>query len=284
MRNKLFGGLIALALFVSSLVTAATASTSFTSVSNGSQIFVKNLDSLTYSVSGTFVGTVVLERTRDNGLSWDYVLSAAAASSGTFKVETPAMEAAVYRFRCSAFTSGTIVTSIADTTADVTPAQEFKNVLGQVVGGIGESGLYGDFMGVTTNSSACTGCVGEILTGTNSSGTSMTTAITTNLTSVSLTPGDWEVTGTVALSGSATPTVSTLTIGAIATANNTLGTLHDGSRAAFLQNVGDQDTAMGIGPIRVSLAATTTYYLNARIDFSAGTATGRGRIRGRRIR
>lgn len=157
MRNKLFGGLIALMFIISSIASALTASSSFTAVGNGNSIFVKNLDSLTYSVSGTFVGTVVLERTRDNGLSWDYVLSAAAAASGTIKVETPAMESAVYRFRCSAFTSGTIVTSIADASAEVPPAQEFKNVLGKVVGGIGETGLYSQDFSVTGTMSAATG-------------------------------------------------------------------------------------------------------------------------------
>ncbi len=142
MKRNLLGGLIALGLFFNSLVYAATVSASFTAVGNGGQLFVRYLDNITYSVSGTFSGTVVLERTRDNGLSWEYVLSSSTSASGTIRVETPAREPAVYRFRCSAFVSGTIVTSIADASADVPENKEFKNVLGQAVGGINETGLY----------------------------------------------------------------------------------------------------------------------------------------------
>lgn len=92
----------------------ATVSTSFEATGVSAQLLVAHGASFTYDVSGTFVGTVVLERTQDGGTTFEVITSKAAAASGTVLVETSARGHAGYRFRCSAFTSGTIVTSLAD--------------------------------------------------------------------------------------------------------------------------------------------------------------------------
>lgn len=133
--------LITLFLLLTTALPAATVSTNFTGTTNGGQLFVRYLDSFTYSVSGTFVGTVVLERTESAGMSWEFVLSASSAVSGTIQVETKGGSAATYRFRCSSFTSGTIVTSIADATAEVIYNKNFFNSLGQPVAAVTETGL-----------------------------------------------------------------------------------------------------------------------------------------------
>lgn len=93
----------------------ATISTSFTAVGVGAQLLVKHGDSFSYSVSGTFVGTVIIESSQ-NPLSFfnSTGVSATAAASGTIVVNAPDQGYVYYRFRCSAFTSGTIVTSLAD--------------------------------------------------------------------------------------------------------------------------------------------------------------------------
>lgn len=96
--------------------------TSFTALGVGLPMIKRSGEGVVYSVSGTFVGTVVLERSQDGGISWQTVLTATGSASGTHVVELPTGQTAAYRFRCSAFTSGTIVTSIADA-ADV--AQSF---------------------------------------------------------------------------------------------------------------------------------------------------------------
>lgn len=92
----------------------STSAKSFTAVGAGIPISVKHGDSFSYSVSGTFVGTVVLEKSLTSGNAWEAVLSKTAAASGTVSVENADLGYAQYRFRCSAFTSGTIVTSISD--------------------------------------------------------------------------------------------------------------------------------------------------------------------------
>lgn len=91
----------------------ATISKSFTAVGTGSSLFVRAGESFTYDVSGTFVGTVLIERTENGGLSYEPVgISATGSASGT--VVNYSNVGANYRFRCSAFTSGTIVCALAD--------------------------------------------------------------------------------------------------------------------------------------------------------------------------
>jgi hypothetical protein len=100
----------------------ATMSVSFTATGNGGAIAIKRGEKFTYEVSGTFVGTWVLESSESLG-SWTQVATGTAAGSGTVEVASAGSGELHYRFRCSAFTSGTIVTEI----------QEVANVFSDVV-------------------------------------------------------------------------------------------------------------------------------------------------------
>lgn len=82
---------------------------SFTGVGAGPNFHLKVGQRATYDVSGTFVGTVVLERSTELS-TWETVATASAAASGAIANERAADEH--YRFRCTAFTSGTIVTKL----------------------------------------------------------------------------------------------------------------------------------------------------------------------------
>lgn len=88
---------------------------SFTAVGVATELNIRHAESFSYSVSGTFVGTVVLEKSVTNGQAWDTVLSTTAAASGSIKVESNDHGPTMYRFRCTARASGTIVTSITET-------------------------------------------------------------------------------------------------------------------------------------------------------------------------
>lgn len=92
----------------------ATISESFTATGNGGQIGLAPGDELTYVVSGTWVGTIVLERTENNGLTWEPLVTSTANVASATLVNVGRTRQAV-RFRCKAFTSGTIVTSLAET-------------------------------------------------------------------------------------------------------------------------------------------------------------------------
>jgi hypothetical protein len=116
-----------------------TIANSFTAVGNGDVLQFPHRARLTYDVSGTFVGTVILERSVNGGLSWESVASKTAAASDSLDVETRDQQPAIYRFRCSAFTSGTIVTSITEV---ATIVREFKDKTGQNVLTVKDDGIH----------------------------------------------------------------------------------------------------------------------------------------------
>jgi hypothetical protein len=90
-----------------------TTSKSFTEAGNGPEHTARRGESLSWTVSGTFVGTVLLEQYIRGG--WSPLATLAGPASGTVLVGCNE-RMAYYRFTCSEFTSGTIVTAIADVT------------------------------------------------------------------------------------------------------------------------------------------------------------------------
>ena len=126
--------------------------------------------------------------------------------------------------------------------------------------------------GVTDGSSACTGCVGEVISSKILSGAavSLTTATTANLTSLALTAGDWEVFGALAFTGTATAV--TFCGGGFNATTATLPTLPDymawlGRGGAFTVDV-DFPVPKQIE----NTSSPVTYYLTARCTFTGGTA------------
>jgi len=98
-------------------------SKSFTGTGVGPEILIKDGNSFTYVVSGTFVATWVLEKTGNGGLTYTQIATGTGTVDTTHRLETGEKSAA-FRFRCSAYTSGTMVTSITDA-EDV--VQSFKD-------------------------------------------------------------------------------------------------------------------------------------------------------------
>ena len=138
--------------------------------------------------------------------------------------------------------------------------------------------------GTTSNDNAPSGTYGEFVSSYVAVGSpvALTTATEANVTSISLTAGDWDVEGNVNIAGA----TATYTQGqaAISTTTATLST--DGSEvysgAGFtLLSVTDGIT---LPRKRISIAATTTVYLVAKATFSAGTMGSYGGITARRVR
>jgi hypothetical protein len=106
-----------------------TISKSFTAVGVGTNLAVKAARSFSYTVSGTFVASWVLEKSR-GGQTWAPVATGTGSASATVVVEPTIQGLQSYRFRCSAFTSGTMVTSMADVAAVV---KEFTDAVGTTI-------------------------------------------------------------------------------------------------------------------------------------------------------
>lgn len=139
-------------------------------------------------------------------------------------------------------------------------------------------------VGTTTNNNANAGAVGEVIASVIAQGSAVavTNGVAVNVTSISLTAGDWDVFGAVQynvganvaftyIAGSAGTTTAALNTG------NFFIVGHPGVTASPLAGA-------AVPTIRVNIAATTTVYLVAQAAFGSGTVTAFGNITARRRR
>lgn len=136
--------------------------------------------------------------------------------------------------------------------------------------------------GTNTNDSAATGYVGEFTSATATTGT-LTSTTATNVTSLALSAGDWDITAGYTAAGSSSPSVTDIWVSintVTATGSNTAGQQFR-VRGMTLT---DPVAAGTLGPLRVSLTGSTTYYLNTTCVYTGGTFAVTGIIRARRVR
>ncbi len=144
--------------------------------------------------------------------------------------------------------------------------------------------------GSITNDSAVIGYVGEYVTNSVSAQNAGTTGQYSDVTSISLTAGDWDVTGVLAcIRGTATFSSTVLFVGISThsgndgtglTTGDTLTMLSYGSAALTFNTVSSTVPA-----VRMSFSTTTTVYLKGYVDaYTGGPPTHYGRISARRVR
>jgi hypothetical protein len=138
--------------------------------------------------------------------------------------------------------------------------------------------------GTTTNNNANTGVVGEYVSSTIASGSAVSlTALTiANITSISLTAGDWDASGVVDFTG--TTTTGTFTTVAVSTGAANVNTNGQYVNAGAFSPGAVADAVIASPIVRFSIGATTTIYLNVKANWTAGTLTGYGVLRARRVR
>jgi hypothetical protein len=141
--------------------------------------------------------------------------------------------------------------------------------------------------GTATNDSANSGFVGEFVSSNVASGSAVSTASGTvaNITSISLTAGDWDCSATV----STTPLVNMTDFRAwISTtsatdpgAPNSGAYVEEGTRSTGVTL--NASYSYSVGTIRMSLSTTTTVYLSFK-HTASGSNTAYGFISARRVR
>jgi hypothetical protein len=136
-------------------------------------------------------------------------------------------------------------------------------------------------VGTTTNDSANAGSIGEYVTNTGTA-VSLTTSTATNITSVSLTAGDWDVSGAVTFNP-ASGTILTIQAGGISTTSAAFGGIGSTTTLDFTAQA-TQGSTFPTPVERISLASTTTVFLVAEGVFSVSTCTASALIRARRVR
>lgn len=144
--------------------------------------------------------------------------------------------------------------------------------------------IYGPLVGTTTNDNSTAGNVGEYVSALIAVGSpvSLTTATGANVTSISLTSGDWDVEGNVNFTET-TATASARSAG-ITTTSATIPT--DGSEAycGVQSTLTSELNTIALTRKRISISGTTTVYLVGKATFSAGTVSGFGSLSARRVR
>jgi len=138
-------------------------------------------------------------------------------------------------------------------------------------------------VGTNTNDDAAAGVVGEYVTAALGSGsaTSFSSGVPKTITSISLTAGDWDVSGVVGTIISGGATMVFFAGGPSGTTN-----VFDGPEySVFAFNFSiPGDTRTNIPTRRFSVASTTTIYLIGQANFSSGSISGWGSISARRVR
>ncbi len=143
-------------------------------------------------------------------------------------------------------------------------------------------------VGTTTNDNAAAGSVGELVSSVIAfaSAASLTTNTATNLTSISLTAGDWDVWGNVGFNGNAATTFST----GEGWVSSTSATVPDVSLIATRPYTAGSTifstdiVAFSVPERRFSLSGTTTIYLGVFSVFAVNTCVAFGGIYARRVR
>ena len=146
----------------------------------------------------------------------------------------------------------------------------------------------GQIPGTTTNGNATAGNVGEYISSTVLSGAavSLTTATSANVTSISLTGGDWDVWGTVGFVANVA-TTATIFEGGISLTTNTLPISPGGGAYAqfgLSMAAGATEPVFPVGSTRISLSTTTTVYLVVQSTFAVNSMAAFGFIAARRRR
>jgi hypothetical protein len=135
--------------------------------------------------------------------------------------------------------------------------------------------------GTTLADNANAGSVGEYMF--QLSGlSSLTNGVALSIASVTLTAGDWDVSGVsyFLASGGAQPSGQ---VAGTSTTNNTIGALGSWCSLGFVAPA-NAGSALVAPSTRYNVTTTTIVYLVAQAGFTSGSATAQGFIRARRIR
>jgi hypothetical protein len=143
-------------------------------------------------------------------------------------------------------------------------------------------------IGTATNDNAAAGSVGQIVESSVSSGSpvALTSGVAANLTSISLTAGDWEVEYSMRYFPANT-TILTRVFSGISTVSATQAGVNDnGTNISSVSVTGDGANIFYTvyGKKRITIASTTTVYGVAQSTHSVSTCSVFGVLRARRVR
>lgn len=143
----------------------------------------------------------------------------------------------------------------------------------------------GQIPGTATNDNAASGKVGEYISNDSAGGVSLTTNAAATVATITLSPGDWDVSCSV-IHSSGTGTIVTYYTAAVSDTTNTLPstTAYQTTQIEIGGGATNSSPAVASPLVRVSTTFSPQYFCIARAGFSVSTFTAAGRIRARRER
>lgn len=247
--------------------------------------------------SGNYITALTGDVTASGPGSVAATLATVNADVGSFTLASITVNA---KGLITAASSGSaVVTSVSGTANQITSTGGTTPVLAlasplttpgavTVTGNLTFTPTTAGVVGTTTNDNAASGVVGEYVSSTVGATNLPTTTQWGDLTSISLTAGDWDVVVLAEYSNNGAGTPLLFDCGASTTSGNsgTGLTLGDTYLEIGTDNIPTGSNVMGISVpgIRFSLSGSATVYLKVRAFYSTGTPQAQGRISARRRR
>jgi hypothetical protein len=196
---------------------------------------------------------------------------ATPAGAGTITGPASSTDTALVRW------NGTAGTIIQDSGVTLNASGQLSRT-----GGVG-------LQGTNTNDSTSAGYVGEYIQSIVPVGSAIAliNGGSSNVTTLSVSPGDWDLNAAIVFTGNAATTVNYI-VGSISTTSATPNGAAFQINGVFLNNTTAFNNGLTpstpVGPIRVSLNATTTFYAVAVSQFTTSTCSAFGGLTARRRR
>jgi hypothetical protein len=233
------------------------------------------------SISSTLPSGLTIPGFAHSGVNSD--ITSMTGLTGTLQAPTGVISSAgaqllLFTYTASAVNYFSFINNIAGSPPSISAVGGDTNIILQL-GGKGTGGAA--VKGTSTNDNATAGFVGEFVSSVIpfSSSVSLTNLAAADVTSISLTAGDWDVWGNI---HTEFPSNGTAIYG---WTSATSATLPDSSLYNAVVPVGGIGSSGQSVPYkRYSLASTTTIYLSTFGQFSTGTASACGGIYARRVR
>ena len=190
----------------------------------------------------------------------------------------------------TAYASTAMSGDVTITSAGVTAIKSSPTLTTPTISGLLTPATVAGIKGTAAADSAQAGSIGEVITSTVATGSSvsLTNVTSANVTSIALTAGDWDVWGCGCFTLASSTTMGYLSVGINSTsatlpANNAgVGTIPGAGTNAVIDVT--VDPVVDVAPIRVNISAGATYYLVARAKFGTSTCKAYGTIYARRRR
>jgi hypothetical protein len=182
-------------------------------------------------------------------------------------------------------TSDTTGTLVFKTGASPTTAMTIDGSQNTTFAGSVTPPQLAGIVGTTTNNNANAGAIGEYISSqVTAGGTGLTSGVASNVTSISLTAGDWDVSGSIFVNQAAGTTLSL-----VQASINTTSATNQGATTGYCTYLQTTFTTSGgsgipVPTLRLSLSTTTTVYLVVAATFGVSTAGAGGFLRARRMR